>query len=234
MQTEITWWEVATRLLLSFGAGAVLGANRGQLGRAAGLRTTVLVCMTASASMILANLLLGTTGKSPDSFVSMDVMRFPLGILTGMGFIGAGAILHKENMILGVTTAATLWFTTLMGFCFGSGESALGLSLLGFGVFTLWCLEWVELRWKQNVQAVLTLVVSSDGPSQHEVTATLEAHGYKLSAPSVRYSQAGQELRYEIHWRASRQDTATPNLIVELAERPGVRELHWRPSLVTG
>jgi putative Mg2+ transporter-C (MgtC) family protein len=58
-------------------------------------------------------------GKTPYSFVSMDVMRLPLGILTGMGFIGAGAIPHKGNMVLGVATAATLWFTTLMGFCFG-------------------------------------------------------------------------------------------------------------------
>jgi uncharacterized membrane protein YhiD involved in acid resistance len=46
----------------------------------------------------------------------MDVMRLPLGILTGMGFIGAGAILHRGKAVIGVTTAATLWLATLMGF----------------------------------------------------------------------------------------------------------------------
>jgi uncharacterized membrane protein YhiD involved in acid resistance len=97
MQTEIAWWEVAVRLLLSSAAGATLGANRTEYGRAAGLRTTVLVCLTASAGMVLANLLLNTTGKTPDSFISLDVMRLPLGILTGMGFIGAGAILHNDR-----------------------------------------------------------------------------------------------------------------------------------------
>jgi putative Mg2+ transporter-C (MgtC) family protein len=82
--------------------------------------------------------------------VTMDVMRLPLGILTVMGFIGAGAILHKGNAVSGVTTAATLWFTTLMGFCFGSGEILLGSCLLGLGVVVLWCLEWLEMRWKQR------------------------------------------------------------------------------------
>jgi len=231
VQTEVTGSEVAVRLLLSFAAGAILGANRSEHGRAAGLRTTVLVCLTASASMVLANLLLQTTGKAPDSFVTMDVMRLPLGILTGMGFIGAGAILHKGNMVLGVTTAATLWFTTLMGFCFGSGELALGFSLLGLGVFVLGCLEWVETHWQQHLQASLIVVVSSDGPPQKEIAHTLEAHGYKLSPPAVRYTQEGEELRYEVHWRASQQDTATPNSIAQLAERPGVKELHWAPLI---
>ena len=71
-------------------------------------RTTILVCLTASASMILGNLLLGTLGRATDTLVRMDVMRLPLGILTGMGFIGAGAILHRGNVVVGVTTAATL------------------------------------------------------------------------------------------------------------------------------
>ena len=152
MQTEITWWDVIVRLMLSFAAGAVLGANRTEYGRVAGLRTTVLVCLTAAVSLVLANLLLQTTGKTPESFVSIDVMRLPLGILTGMGFIGAGAILHKENIVVGVTTAATLWFTTIMGFCFGAGQLALGLGLLFLGVVVLWCLEWIESRLKQNLE----------------------------------------------------------------------------------
>ncbi len=234
MHTELTSSEIAVRLLLSFAAGAILGANRGKQGRAAGLRTTVLVCLTASSSMILANLLLKTTGKVPDSFVSMDVMRLPLGILTGMGFIGAGAILHRENMILGVTTAATLWFTTLMGFCFGAGELGLALSLLGLGAFVLWCLEWVEAYWTQRLEAVLVVIVTPEGPSPEEIAQALQTHQYKLSAPAVKYTREGRELRYEVHWRASPQITATPGPIAELAERPGVKELHWSPPLVKG
>ena len=72
--------------------------------------------------MIQTNLLLATAGKSADSFVVLDLMRLPLGILTGMGFIGGGAILRRDGFVLGVTTAATLWFVTVIGLCFGAGR----------------------------------------------------------------------------------------------------------------
>jgi len=229
MQTEITWWDVIVRLMLSFAAGAVLGANRTEYGRGAGLRTTVLVCLTAAVSLVLANLLLQTTGKTPDSFVSIDVMRLPLGILTGMGFIGAGAILHKENIVVGVTTAATLWFTTIMGFCFGAGQLALGLGLLFLGVVVLWCLEWIESRLKQDLEAVLIVMISSEGPSEKEIAHCLE--GYRLSPPAIKFTEQGQELRYEVHWRASQQDTFTPEPIQQLSIHPGVKALHWTPLL---
>ena len=231
MQTEITSSEVAVRLLLSFVAGAILGANRTEYGRAAGLRTTVLVCLTSAASLILANLLLPTRGKAPDSFVSMDVMRLPLGILTGMGFIGAGAILHKENMVVGVTTAATLWFTTVMGFCFGAGQSALGFALLGLGVVVLWCLEWIESRWKQHLEAVLVISVSSEQMSEEEIARSLKSHGFRLSLPSVKITEGGEELRYEVHWRASQQETVIPEPIRQLSGRPGIKALQWIPLL---
>jgi putative Mg2+ transporter-C (MgtC) family protein len=165
VEIEIGPPEIAIRLLLTLVAGAIVGINRSERGRAAGFRTTILVCLTASASMILGNLLLGTTGRPFNSFVTMDVMRLPLGILTGMGFIGAGAILHRANMVTGVTTAATLWFTTVMGFCFGAGEFLLGAWMLGLSILVLWCMQWVEARWKQRQEGTLMVLVEPNGPS---------------------------------------------------------------------
>ena len=227
MQTGITWSDISVRLLMTFVAGAIIGVNRGEHGRPAGLRTTILVCLTASASMILANLLLRTAGKAPDSFVTMDVMRLPLGILTGMGFIGAGAILHKGSMVLGVTTASTLWYTTLMGFCFGAGEFALGVSLLALGILVLWCLKWVETHFMQRQEATLTVRVAQGGPSQDEIVHALVSQGWKLSAQAVLYAEEGQELRYEVSWHASGQDTTPPSEIAQLASHPGIKELDW-------
>jgi len=78
VEIEIGPPEIAIRLLLTLVAGAIVGVNRSERGRAAGFRTTILVCLTASASMILGNFLLGTTGRPFNSFVTMDVMRLPL------------------------------------------------------------------------------------------------------------------------------------------------------------
>src|SRR5271157_2063069 len=110
MALTLQWDEIALRLVLTVIAGTLVGIDRSEHGRPAGLRTTLLVCLAASVAMIQTNLLLATAGKAPDSFVTIDVMRIPLGILSGMGFIGGGAIVRRDNLVLGVTTAATLWF----------------------------------------------------------------------------------------------------------------------------
>src|SRR5437016_13381340 len=106
MPLEPTLTDIALRLLMTMLAGAIIGFNRGARGHAAGFRTTILVCLAASVAMIQTNILLPLSGKTQGSFAVMDLMRLPLGILTGVGFIGGGAILKKGDMVAGVTTAA--------------------------------------------------------------------------------------------------------------------------------
>lgn len=114
MPLHPNWQDICVRLALTMIAGAIIGFNRGARGHAAGFRTTILVGLAASVAMIQANLLLSLGGKTPDSFAEMDLMRLPLGILTGVGFIGRGAILRRGDLVAGVTTAATLWVMTVI------------------------------------------------------------------------------------------------------------------------
>src|ERR1700742_4638563 len=141
MPLQPTWQDLAIRLALATASGAIIGLNREHRRRPAGLRTTTLVALAAAVAMVQVNLLLAQEGKASDSMVVLDLMRLPLGILSGMGFIGAGAIIRKESIVLGVTTAATLWFTTVMGLCFGGGQLALGSAALLLGIGTLWGLK---------------------------------------------------------------------------------------------
>jgi putative Mg2+ transporter-C (MgtC) family protein len=122
----------------------IIGLNRGARGHAAGFRTTFLVALAASVAMIQANILLPLGGKTPDSFSVMDLMRLPLGILTGVGFIGDGAIVRKGDLVVGVTTAATLWLVTVIGLCLGGGQLILGVATTVLAVITLWVLRWVD------------------------------------------------------------------------------------------
>src|SRR6201985_765165 len=115
MPLQPTWSDIAIRLALTMLAGAIIGFNRGARGHAAGFRTTILVGLAASVAMIQTNILLPLSGKTSESFVNMDLMRLPLGILTGVGFIGGGAILKKGDLVAGVTTAATLWLGSGIG-----------------------------------------------------------------------------------------------------------------------
>jgi putative Mg2+ transporter-C (MgtC) family protein len=114
-------------------------------------------------------------------------MRLPLGILSGMGFIGAGAILRKGSLVRGLTTAATLWFVTVLGLCFGGGQRALGLAVLALGVLILEGLKSLESRWKQDRHATLSLTVEGDGLTEDELTVTLQADGYEVRPWTVAY-----------------------------------------------
>lgn len=76
MTLALTWHDIALRLALSVVAGAAFGLDRGEHGRPAGFRTNILVCLAAAVAMIQTNLLLATAGKSADSFVVLDLMRF--------------------------------------------------------------------------------------------------------------------------------------------------------------
>jgi putative Mg2+ transporter-C (MgtC) family protein len=139
MILHLGWGEIGVRLALSLFAGALIGINRRERGHSAGLRTTILVCLAASIAMIEVNILLPTAGKPATSFISMDLMRLPLGILSGIGFIGAGAIVRRGDLVEGVTTAATIWYVTVMGLCFGGGQLALGMAALAIAIVVLWC-----------------------------------------------------------------------------------------------
>jgi putative Mg2+ transporter-C (MgtC) family protein len=232
MPTNLQWEDVALRLALSMLAGFLIGFNRGEQGRPAGMRTTMMVCLAATIAMVLANLLMTVAGKSSTSFVNMDVMRLPLGILQGMGFIGAGAMIRRNKNVQGVTTAATLWFVTVLGLCFGAGEFALGVVSLALGLFVLWGLKYVELRMQQERRAFLKISTTTAGPGDNDIRQLLNAAGYRIDHCQAGYVAEGarRKFKYEVAWHGRKINTEVPVLLKDLAQRPGVAKIDWLPE----
>jgi putative Mg2+ transporter-C (MgtC) family protein len=230
--THLEWTDIALRPLLTAVASSLIGINRGERGRPAGLRTMLLVGLAASISMIQVNLLLPIRGKASDSFVVMDLMRLPLGILSGMGFIGAGAILRKNDLVMGVTTAATLWFVTVLGLCFGGGQLLLGTAGLGLGLIILWLLKPVESWWKQERQAELTVVTKVPGPTEMDLTKTVLAAGYKVSSLSVVYEKgaSSREVRCHVKWQSKAAAVQPPAFVTDLANQENTLKVAWQPG----
>lgn len=229
MPLHLGWGEIALRLLLTIIAGILIGYDRSEHGKAAGMRTTLLVCLAASVAMIQVNLLLPTAGKAADSFVTNDLMRLPLGILTGVGFIGAGAIMRRDNIIIGVTTAATLWLVTVAGLCLGGGQLALGVVTTVLGIAALQGLGWVESQLRMQVRTRLSIMIDDDGPSEDALHQRLIASGLSIAGTRIilNRNEAYRELIFEVRqWRLVR-DTTTPPIVAELAKEPGVMKLRW-------
>jgi putative Mg2+ transporter-C (MgtC) family protein len=229
-----TWPDISVRLLCAIAAGAAFGLNRSEHGRTAGLRTSILVCVAACLAMVQVNLLLSLAGRASDSFVMNDLMRLPLGILSGIGFIGAGAIVRRDNFVAGVTTAATIWFLTVLGLCFGGGQIALGLAGSVIGIAVLGGLKRVEKRMMQDRQGTLRIVIEPAGPAEREIRAMLQNDGLRIASCGFCGSQAGQrEMVCELQWRG-RPDDAGPHEVLErLMIRNGVTRIEWAPQVPT-
>jgi len=236
MPLTLSWHEIALRLALSVVAGGLIGFDRGEHGRPAGLRTTLLVCLAAALAMVQTNLLLGTVGKTADSFVTLDLMRLPLGILTGMGFIGGGAILRRDSLVLGVTTAATLWFVTVIGLCFGGGQISLGIAAFVLGMVVLSGLRWFDYRMKEEQHGTLILTTERNQPSEEEIQATVRKAGYKISISSVAYGSQTErrQLEFSLQWRGVPQSADTPPFLRQLLTDHECRLLNGRSLSTTG
>ncbi len=110
------WLKVLVRAFLAVLIGSLIGSERARHGRAAGMRTHILVCLgaalTSMTSMYVANVLLNNG----------DVFRIPAQVVSGIGFLGAGMIILKNNTVItGLTTAAGVWATGVIGIAIGYG-----------------------------------------------------------------------------------------------------------------
>lgn len=233
MSPELHWQGILLRLALTLVAGGLLGMERSRTGHAAGLRTTLLVMLAASVSMIQMNLLIPTNGKPPNSYAVMDLMRLPLGILTGVGFIGAGAIVRKGDMVVGLTTAATLWFATVVGLCLGAGQVILGSVSTVIGLAVLRGLHTVEKSVEKYQSAELRLTIADETFSAKQLRGQLEAARFQVQSISVTHcvQQHQQKFDCEVRWPAGGKDKAgVPLLLQEFEQLPGVIELEWKTA----
>jgi putative Mg2+ transporter-C (MgtC) family protein len=226
------WDAIALRLFLAVLAGSLIGINRDEHGNAAGLRTTLLVCLAACVAMLQANLLISTTGKTPDSFIQLDAMRLPLGILSGIGFIGAGAIIKRGERALGVTTAASLWFVTVLGLCFGGGQILLGSIALALGLFVLSVMKKVEKHIPRDHHAHLSVTLTEGAPAEEEMLALLQNGGFHLRNWSVVYDGEGKTYKAaaDVLWRMRRGGVQPPAVVKSLSQQNGVSGLIWKMS----
>ena len=136
----VTFTRLALRLGLAAVLGAIVGSDRERMGKPAGLRTHMLVCMGA-ALFVLA--------PSESGMAIADVSRVIQGLAAGVGFLGGGAILKlsAEREILGLTTAATIWMTAALGVTVGLGHIGLAAIAVALTWGTLSLTRLVERRW---------------------------------------------------------------------------------------
>ncbi|MCF7873929.1 MAG: MgtC/SapB family protein [Candidatus Omnitrophica bacterium] len=107
----------AFRLILAFILGSVIGYERERKKRRAGLRTHILVCVGSALIMLVSLYVYHLYGES----VAIDPTRIAAGVVTGIGFLGAGTIIRSSEGVKGLTTAASIWLASAIGLAVGCG-----------------------------------------------------------------------------------------------------------------
>ncbi len=179
--------DIALRLLLSFAAGTVIGFERSSKRQVAGLRTHILICVGATLLMLLSiwipqTYLQGRAG---------DPGRIAAQVVSGIGFLGAGAILRLGNNVKGLTTAASLWLVSAIGLAVGAGFYVGAGVAIAISLFTLIVLDRIERRlFPVERNKVLDLFFRGTAPDTKKAMAALKAFGVRVQSIDVEQSVA--------------------------------------------
>ena len=220
---------MSLRLLAALVAGAMIGYERSYHGRPAGFRTHSLVC-TASCLLMLVTVYEAHWVRAGSDLVQIDPTRMAQGIMTGIGFLGAGVIIKEGLSVRGLTTAASIWITAAIGILAGVGfYFPLVLSVaLTLGVLSLF--RWIEARMpSQSYYHFEVRFSRSEAMTERQLRELVESHGFSIANFSYRLDAEGRVRRHSMTIRSVERSSAG-RLSETLEANPAVMEFRIAPT----
>ena len=218
-------YELLLRPLLALLAGALVGLERSYRGRAAGLRTYALVCLGSALLVVLGEELTHGPAGGPG-----DSTRIIQGIVTGIGFLGAGVIVKEGFSVRGLTTAASVWVISAVGVVIGAGFYVLGAVATALALALLSILRTVEDRLHSQSFVHCHLSFRRDQLGDEVWLRRLVAeHGFSITELSYRLDGKTESFKYRfVMWSADPK--ACGNLARSLLALPNVTDFKISPS----
>ncbi len=185
--------DVALKLCVAAALSGLLGIERERKGRAAGLRTHILVCVGSALSMIVTEYL-AVEWAPIGANVRVDASRIAAGIVTGIGFIGAGTIINVGSVHRGLTTAAMLWFVAIVGIAVGSGYylAATMATLIAF--LTATALSRVMEKFPSEAEFSLDILMPGGLGAINQMEGFIKRQGYRVTASRLRVIEKGSSV----------------------------------------
>ena len=214
--------EIIIRLLLGAVLGGIIGFERQVHGRQAGFRTQLLVCVASVLVMIVSEYYHHLSYMNP-SYVRVDPGRIAAGAITGIGFIGAGAILKMGITIQGLTTAACLWMVSAVGLAVGAGLYAAGVAASALTLFSLLVLRVIERRMSRLVFKFIT-ITADEKIEDDKIKSILKKQGSHISKTDYEKDNSKGEITYDITISLRHHVQMKP-MLDELSSISGVRKV---------
>ncbi|MEN3364264.1 MAG: putative Mg2+ transporter-C (MgtC) family protein [Burkholderiales bacterium] len=191
---------IAIHLLGALVAGGIIGLERSFHARPAGFRTHTLVCLTSSLLMLVTLYQSRWLPQGAVPFaVQTDPTRMAQGIMTGIGFLGAGVIFKEGLSVRGLTTAASIWITAAIGVLIGIGfyYPAIVATALTVGILSLF--RWIEAMMpSQSYAHHLLRFARHDAIPEEQVRALLKEHGFTVANMSYRVTDDQAYFEYRM------------------------------------
>jgi putative Mg2+ transporter-C (MgtC) family protein len=221
---------IVLHLVAAWVAGGVIGLERSFHGRPAGFRTHALVCLSSSLLMLVFTYQWDWLTGVPIETIRTDPTRMAQGIMTGIGFLGAGVIFKEGITVRGLTTAASIWTTAAIGILFGIGfwVPAIVATLVTLG--TLSAFRRIEARLPSEIYAShLIRFPANQIMEEPKLRAMLEGHGFSVANMSYRLEEGGKIFEYRMTLRTLDKHNLE-RLAVALRSLEGVLDFRIAPS----
>jgi len=204
--------------------------ERSYHGRAAGLRTHILVCVSSSLLMLLALYQSRWLPASLHDSMRTDPTRMAQGIMTGIGFLGAGLIFREGMSVRGLTTAASIWLTAAIGILIGAGFNFPAILATAMALSTLTLFHWIEARMPSQYYAHHLLSFDRDYViPEGELRTLLAGHGFAVVNISYRIGNGGLHFEYRMVIRTT-DERNHGKLSESLRKMDLVKELRISPT----
>jgi len=219
----MAYGELLARLLVGTILGAVIGYERQLHGRPAGLRTHLLVGLAATTFMIVSTHFVYFQHYAKEDLVAVDTSRIAAAVVTGVGFLGGGAILRTGVNVQGLTTAAGLWLVAAIGLSAGGGMYAISAAATTIGVGALTVLRRFERKEDDTVRRRITLTLDDAAPPLKAIFGALSAKGVIIGP--AEYERHVDEHRVHAAFEARLPKGVSEDVISALETQPGVRRI---------
>ena len=222
--------DILIHLVVAMVAGGLIGLERSYYGRPAGFRTHTLVCMASSLLMLVTIYQRDWFTGAMIETVRVDPTRMAQGIMTGIGFLGAGVIMKEGASIRGLTTAASIWITAAIGILMGVGFYLPAILATVFTLSILSVFRWIESRLPAHYYAQHSVRFERDKVMpKSEFDSFLLGYGFTASNLSYRFSDDELFFEYRMVIRTNNQDNLA-RLAAALRQLPTVRAFRISPT----
>jgi putative Mg2+ transporter-C (MgtC) family protein len=199
--------SIPLKLLVAAVLGGIIGIEREMRDKPAGLRTNILICVGSTLFMSISK--------------GFGDTRIGAQIITGIGFLGAGAVLHSHGVVFGLTTAATIWVVAGVGMALGSGMYAVAVFATAMTLVTLYFLSFVEDKIQGRRSYSYDLVVTNLNEAIASINKVLQENA--VSEVSINFKRKAEHCRLWFNLLISRETHS--KILRQLSEIPEITQV---------